>query len=246
MKTYFTSDFHLGSSNVIEYSHRPFENAGHMNDVLIRRVNQMLDKHDVLFHVGDFMLAGYDRHDVKHDYSDIKIETYLDQIKPHIILLNGNHDSNHNCHAMCNYVYVNLNKNWKNISVSHLPITKSYESLKIHLCGHVHFKWLANFDKNTNVLNINVGVDVWDYRPVDSETLVKVIEDLTSDKELMSESFSLTKLEFQEFRHQKNLERAKAQSQKTKERHLKKGLTPEECQRRKEEAMRLKSKVSKL
>lgn len=244
MKTYFTSDFHLGSSNIIEYSHRPFENVGHMNDVFIRRVNQILDKHDVLFHVGDFMLVGYDRHGVKHDYSDIKIETYLDQIKPHIILLNGNHDADHNCHAMCNCVYVNLNRNWKNISVSHLPLTKSYKSLKIHLCGHVHKKWLVNFDKNTNVLNINVGVDVWDYRPVDSLTLVKVIEDLTSDEKLMSESFALTKLKFQEFRHYKNLEKAKVKSQKKKERYLKRGLTPEECQRRKEEAM--KAKYSKI
>lgn len=246
MKTYFTSDFHLGSSNVIEYSHRPFENVGHMNDVLIRHVNQILDKHDVLFHVGDFMLAGYDRHVIKHDYSDIKMETYLDQIKPHIILLNGNHDADHNCHAMCNCAYINLNRNWKNISVSHLPLTKSYKSLKIHLCGHVHKKWLVNFDKNTNVLNINVGVDVWDYRPVDNVTLVKVIEDLTSDEKLMSESFTLTKLEFQEFRHYKNLKRAEVISQKKKERYLKKGLTPEECQRRKEEAMRSKSKVTKL
>lgn len=242
MKTYFTSDFHLGSSNVINHCKRPFQNVGHMNDTLIRRVNK-LDRHDVLFHVGDFILVGYDRHDIKEDFSDIKIETYLDQIKPHIILLNGNHDSGHNCHAMCNCVYVNLNRNWKNISVSHFPLTKTYDTLKIHLCGHVHDKWLANFDKETNVLNINVGVDVWDYRLVDSLTLVKVIEDLTSDKELMSDSFSLTKLQFQELRHQHNLKRAKQQKQNREEKYLKMGLTKEECERRKYEAMKMKGLI---
>lgn len=242
MKTYFTSDFHLGSSNIIDYCKRPFKNVHHMNDALIRRLN-MLNRHDVIFHVGDFILVGYDRHDIKEDFSDIKYYEYLDQIKPHIILLNGNHDSDHNIKAMLNSAVVNLNNKYRNISVSHFPLTKTYDTLKIHICGHVHDKWLANFDKETNVLNINVGVDVWDYRPVDSLTLAKVLDDLLSDKELMSESFSLTKLQFQELRHQHNLKRAKRQEQNKKENHLKRGLTKEECERRKYEAMKKKGLI---
>ena len=242
MKTYFTSDFHLGSSNIINYCKRPFKNVSHMNDTLIRRVNK-LDRHDVLFHVGDFVLVGHDRHGIKEDFSDIKYSEYLDKIKPHIILLNGNHDSVHNVKAMLNSAVVNLNRKYKNISVSHFPLTKSYDTLKIHLCGHIHDKWLVNFDKETKVLNLNVGVDVWDYRPVDNLTLVKVLDDLLSDKELMSKSFSLTKLEFQELRHQHNLKRAKQQKQNKEEKHLRKGLTKEECERRKYEAMKKKGLI---
>ena len=242
MKTYFTSDFHLGSSNIINYCKRPFKNVSHMNDTLIRRVNK-LDRHDVLFHVGDFVLVGHDRHGIKEDFSDIKYSEYLDKIKPHIILLNGNHDSGHNVKAMLTSAVVNLNRKYKNISVSHFPLTKAYDTLKIHLCGHVHDKWLVNFDKKTNVLNLNVGVDVWDFRLVDNLTLAKVLDDLLSDKELMSKSFSLTKMQFQELRHQHNLKRAKQQKQSKEEKHLRKGLTKEECERRKYEAMKKKGLI---
>ena len=228
MKTYFTSDFHLGSTNIIHYCKRPFKNVSQMNDTLIRRVNK-LDRHDVLFHVGDFILHGYDRHDIKEDFSDIKLYEYLDQIKPHIILLNGNHDTGHNVKAMLNSAVVNLNRKYRNVSVSHFPLTKRYDTLKIHLCGHV--------------LNLNVGVDVWDYRLVDNLTLAKVLDDLLSDKELMSKSFSLTKLQFQELRHQYNLKRAEQQIQNKEEKHLRKGLTKEECERRKYEAMKKKGLI---
>ena len=210
-----------------------------MNDTLIRRVNK-LDRHDVLFHVGDFVLVGHDRHGIKDDFSDIKYSEYLDKIKPHIILLNGNHDSGHNVKAMLTSAVVNLNRKYKNISVSHFPLTKTYDTLKIHLCGHIHDKWLVNFDKETKVLNLNVGVDVWDSRPVDNLTLVKVLDDLLSDKELMSKSFSLTKLQFQELRHQHNLKRAEQQKQNKEEKHLRKGLTKEDCEKRKYEAMKMK------
>ena len=213
-----------------------------MNDVLISRVNK-LDRHDVIFHVGDFILVGYDRHGLKEDFSDIKLYEFLDKIKPHIILLNGNHDTGHNVKAMLNSAVVNLNRKYKNVSVSHFPLTKKYDTLKIHLCGHVHDKYLVNFDKETKVLNLNVGVDVWDFKPVDNLTLAKVLDDLLSDKELMSKSFSLTKLQFQELRHQHNLKRAEQQKQNKEEKHLRKGLTKEECERRKYEAMKKKGLI---
>jgi calcineurin-like phosphoesterase family protein len=252
MKTYFTSDFHLGSSNVIEYSHRPFENVSHMNDVLIRRVNKMLDKHDVLFHVGDFILVGHDRHDAKADYSDIKIETYLDQIKPHIVLLNGNHDADHNCHAMCNCVFVNLNRNWKNITVSHLPLTyenykhvenENYKScsdkIHIHLCGHVHNAWKYYYDNKANILNYNVGVDCHNYKPIRDAEIAKDLDFLFKHHDF-STHFKMTCKDEIEWKKIIKNKLACDRAVKKKTRYQKKGLTAAECLRRKEEALRKK------
>lgn len=246
MKTYFTSDFHLGSSNVINHSKRPFQNVGHMNDTLIRRVNK-LDRHDVLFHVGDFILVGYDRHDIKEDFSDIKIETYLDQIKPHIILLNGNHDSGHNVKAMLNSAIVNLNVKYKNVSVSHFPLTyenyKSYSNkIHIHLCGHVHNKWKYYYDNKANILNYNVGVDCHNYKPVRDIEITKDLDFLFKHHDF-STYFKMTCKDEIEWKKSIKNKLACDRAIRKKTRYQKKGLTEEECERRKYEAMKMKGLI---
>ena len=81
------------------------------------------------------------------------------------------------------------------------------------------------------------------YRFTLNHLIAKILDDLHSDKELMSKSFSLTKMQFQELRHQHNLKRAKQQKQSKEEKHLRKGLTKEECERRKYEAMKKKGLI---
>jgi calcineurin-like phosphoesterase family protein len=45
---------------------------------------------------------------------------------------------------------------------------------QVNLVGHVHEKWKVKWIDNT--LLINVGVDVWDFRPVSFERLYALIE----------------------------------------------------------------------
>ena len=50
----------------------------------------------------------------------------------------------------------------------------------INICGHAHTMWSGSggryfIDKKKRILNINVGVDVWGYKPISEITLVNYI-----------------------------------------------------------------------
>lgn len=45
----------------------------------------------------------------------------------------------------------------------------------IMLCGHVHNAWKHCLDLDHSVLNINVGVDAWNYEVLTEDELVKHI-----------------------------------------------------------------------
>ena len=54
---YFTADPHFGHANIIKYCNRPFENVEEMNQVLIERWNNKVNRDDKVFVLGDFALA---------------------------------------------------------------------------------------------------------------------------------------------------------------------------------------------
>lgn len=58
-ETYFTSDTHFGHRNIIRYCGRPFNSSDHMDAELIRRWNEVVGDDDVIYHLGDFTLAGH-------------------------------------------------------------------------------------------------------------------------------------------------------------------------------------------
>jgi calcineurin-like phosphoesterase family protein len=55
---FFTSDTHFGHENIIEYCNRPFVNAKQMDDELISSWNRVVEKDDIVYHLGDFTLGG--------------------------------------------------------------------------------------------------------------------------------------------------------------------------------------------
>lgn len=78
-------------------------------------------------------------------------------------------------------MHVHLGVRYPNVFVCHFP---SYDRRaegkfidgSIMVCGHVHGKWKHCLDLDHSVLNINVGVDVWNYQIVDEDTLIKYID----------------------------------------------------------------------
>jgi calcineurin-like phosphoesterase family protein len=56
--THFTSDTHFGHANIIRYSRRPFEDAQQMDEALIASWNAAVGDDDLVYHLGDFTLAG--------------------------------------------------------------------------------------------------------------------------------------------------------------------------------------------
>ena len=184
MKTFFTSDLHLQSTEspgIIEWAHRPFKSVEKHDAALIRGIQERVKPDDLLIHVGDFMNYGKNR---GREGGRVKPEEYIKRIGRQIVFLEGNHDPNN--HVRCIGRTLTTKVGRYIVSVGHYPSyderfemveTPMYDSIfgrsRIHLCGHVHDKWKF---KNAVVMdigyvNINIGVDAWRYRPVSESEL---------------------------------------------------------------------------
>jgi len=178
---YFTSDLHLGHKNIIQYCNRPFVSIDEMNKVLIDNWNSVVKSNDTVYQLGDFSF-------------NKNPKTYLSQLNGNIIHIWGNHDRKRYLGELPKKL--TLQHRNMDILLLHDPsfIFNPYDIDNVYLteiaskcdyifCGHVHEKWKYNKLGFTyidgyliqvyNVPVINVGVDVWDYKPVNIEELIK-------------------------------------------------------------------------
>jgi calcineurin-like phosphoesterase family protein len=56
-RIYFTSDWHIGHQNVIEFDRRPFKDLDHMHQVLINNYNATVGPEDLCYFLGDIGLG---------------------------------------------------------------------------------------------------------------------------------------------------------------------------------------------
>lgn len=169
MADFFTSDEHHDHGNIIEYVHRPFKNKNEMMKVIIERYNDTVSENDVVYHLGDISMVGSSR---IHFFESLT-KKYRKVKSRHLIL--GNHDD------LKPFAYVNIGlfttvhtAFWTQISgqrvvMAHDPAI--YQPAiwdSVMLCGHVHKLFKTIPDQKL----VNVGVDVWDFRPVRFEELM--------------------------------------------------------------------------
>ena len=162
---FFTSDTHFFHSNVIKYSNRPFKNVLEMNDFLIKSWNQTVKKNDDVYHLGDFALCK------KKDLKSI-----VSKLNGNIHVVKGNHDreiikgSNKDLFIWVKDYYRlkvpdNRAPGGKQIIILfHYPI-ESWDQQRYgvwHLHGHSH----GYTPRNLSLKRIDVGVDVWNFKPV--------------------------------------------------------------------------------
>ena len=184
MKVYFTSDTHFNHANIIKYCNRPFYKEGDlvgggelavrvwksdkiksdrcnwMNEVLIENWNDTVKPEDVVYHLGDFGFLNTE------EYSE-----YLNKLNGHIILFRGNHDEQNKVKAYLTMAIMNFGG--KEVFAQHHP-PEELPICDFAICGHVHDKWKHRiYKKHPNIPIINLSVDVWDYRPISTETLLK-------------------------------------------------------------------------
>jgi calcineurin-like phosphoesterase family protein len=183
-KKFYTADWHLGSHHVLEAFNRPFSSIERMNKSIISTCNNMApSKSDIVIHVGDFACFKKDRGKIGLSENPNKI---LQNISSTFFNIEGNHDTNNKVRSVGNYLRTTLGP-FVDVSVSHYPSNDerakgTFLPGDIHLCGHVHNKWKYFIDKENQVLNINVGIDVWGYRPVSEDKLIDFIKKLMKEK----------------------------------------------------------------
>jgi calcineurin-like phosphoesterase family protein len=143
---WLTADLHFGHRNIIPYCKRPYPTVETMDDTLAANWRQVVSPGDTVYVLGDMGFI-----------KDIP------RLPGHIVLIGGNHDSS----KLVNYwlqnklihEYIEGSIELAGVRLQHIPD----DSNKPTYCGHVHEKWRMKGNC------LNVGVDVWQYRPISQE-----------------------------------------------------------------------------
>lgn len=185
---FFTADLHLGHVNIIGYSHRPFASVSEMNAALVANWNATVGAEDEVWVLGDVALG--------------RIAESLPLVadlagRKHLVP--GNHDRCWPGHRRLRPQEVSMYEDvgfeihpaevelavgGRTVVACHFPVEGDshdedrFVAYRPHLPpdawllhGHVHEKWQVNGRQ------VNVGVDVWDYRPVAETILARVLTD---------------------------------------------------------------------
>ncbi len=168
MSYWFTSDYHLGHANIIEYCDRPFKDLDTMNETIIRNHNARVKPSDTVFFIGDFCFHNSSGGKVGEG-GLTKSQEYIDRLNGNIVFIKGNHDKNNSLNTCLSSGVINLGG--YDIFLTHRPEDYNHR-YKINLVGHVHKDWKSKGMKN-NVVLINVGVDVWGFKPISIQEILK-------------------------------------------------------------------------
>jgi len=186
MTVYFTADLHLHHKNIIRYAHRgpAFRTNHQMDRGLIRNLNRAVRRHDTLYHLGDFCFAG------RSNIGEARRAFGRDMGMVHCrtVFLRGNHDTGlrHASYFICRRI------DGVKVFMRHWPpwehprrFPHSFTippDVDLILCGHVHDKWKYHAHKVGKRLIpvVNVGTDVWGYKPVSLSKIVQEVGRLRS------------------------------------------------------------------
>lgn len=122
-----------------------------MNAKLIEAWNACVRPSDIVYHLGDFAFL-----------APKQIRDVIECLNGTIIMVRGNHDGpDHFFPGIKVVTSFTLGE----IALSHYPEIALRDCDQVAFCGHIHNQW-RSWKPSPNKLIYNVGVDVWDYRPI--------------------------------------------------------------------------------
>lgn len=161
MTIFFTSDTHFGDASRIRVDHRPFPTIEAHDAALIARWNETVGDEDEVFHLGDFTAAK----------SAKRVSELLASLNGRKHLITGNNDppttvENKGWASVAPYQELEIDG--RRIILCHYPFRTWRDMGKgaIDLHGHSH----GRLKEATR--QYDVGVDVFDYRPVTLATIL--------------------------------------------------------------------------
>ena len=183
MTRFFTADLHLGHANIIGYCDRPYAGVDEMNEDLVERWNDTVTSGDEVWVLGDVAMGRLD--------DSLRLIAGLAGTK---VLVPGNHDRcwpGHGAPAAAwvdRYLdagfarilpeQVDLTIGGQAATACHFPFHgdshddarfashRPVDDGRVLLHGHVHTRWRVEGRQ------VNVGCDVWDFRPVTEEAIL--------------------------------------------------------------------------
>lgn len=163
MKKWFIADTHFSHANIIRYVSRPYANVEEMDESLINNWNQCVNIDDQVFFLGDFGLG-----DVNH------LHSICSQLKGHKICIRGNHDRNASWMNRIGFsvvlesAFMKIGRHL--VELIHIPTDQPPIHFQLH--GHVHDKRPKKIVSN----QLNLCVEVWDYKPVAEKLIVSILD----------------------------------------------------------------------
>lgn len=170
---WFTADTHFGHRNIAgpdvsnwKNGYRNFSSVGEMDDELLHQINKVVDRDDVLYHLGDFSLANP--------------FLYRDAIRCNDVrLILGNHDKMDRYHNLFQLItpYHKIEVDKTTFCLFHYAMRvweKSHHG-SIHLYGHSH----GSIDNDWG-RSMDVGVDAiftltGQYRPISIDEVLGIM-----------------------------------------------------------------------
>lgn len=162
MSIFFISDTHFNHTNVIRYCDRPFKMVEEMNETIIKRWNMMVNKDDIVYHLGDFAFSNKEA-----------TQEIVSRLNGKIRLIRGNHDTHNNqwyrdCGFEEVYDHPIIIKDF--VVLSHEPMPFVMNQMYVNLYGHVHTSpMFETWGKQSACL----CVERHNYQPVREETIIE-------------------------------------------------------------------------
>ena len=202
--TFFTSDLHFGHARIIELCGRPFASADEMDRALIARWNDVVAPEDTVWVLGDYALGNRHRalgylpelngrkllvignHDACDPLSSDgwkKVGEYTDAGFAAVLPW-----------ARFKLPPVAEGEAGRKVLLSHFPYDGDSRGADRHvqarlrdlgevlLHGHVHQEFRVRRSRKSGAVQVNVGVDRWDYAPVSAATLATLVTDVEAGR----------------------------------------------------------------
>jgi len=190
---FYTSDTHFGHKNIIKFCNRPFKDVDHMNEIIIANWNKVVSPDDVVWHLGDVAMGQID-----HTLPLVR------RLNGYKILVPGNHDRIFSGESPAKiekfigrydevFSLVTDEQKWTSIDgttfmMCHFPYDGDsqerdrYSEIRpvesgiplIH--GHTHSAERVSRSEH-GTLQIHVGVDAWDFRPVSDLEIINLFKE---------------------------------------------------------------------
>lgn len=161
MTTYFTGDTHFGDPRALRFDHRPFPSLDDHDAALVERWNETVAPDDEVWHLGDFALGPPPE----------RIRELLASLNGRKHLIVGNNDGLATLKApgwASLQHYVEIAVDGRRLVLCHYPF-RTWNGIGngvIDIHGHSHGR-LTPVTRQ-----YDVGVDVWDFRPVTLATIL--------------------------------------------------------------------------
>lgn len=186
MANRYISDLHFGHANVIRFDNRPFSDVAEMERVLIDNWNNVTDKNDTVYILGDFCWG-----------KEPEWKRIVPLLNGNKVLIRGNHDIKEMSSELKKMFqdikeYKEITDDGRHVIMCHYPILlykSSYNPDCYMLCGHVHVtrendflnKWREELRKTKatnshncgNIFNVGCMMPYMSYTP---RTLDEIIQ----------------------------------------------------------------------